>query len=67
MAANNGLYELLMPATVAKQLAVSERTLKSWRDDGHGPRHVKIGGRIRYRRVDVEQYIDENMRASTQG
>ena len=68
MAANAGSYELLRPSAVAKMLDVSESTLKRWREDGTtGPKHVKVGGNIRYRRSDIENYIDENTRSSTAG
>lgn len=56
---------LLLPPDVAKFLNVSESCLAKWRCSGGGPIFLKIGNRIRYRRSDVEAYLDRAARAST--
>ncbi len=61
------VYKLIRPSVAAEMLDVSEETLKRWREDGRGPRHVKIEGRVKYRLSDVQTYIDESSRASTNG
>jgi predicted DNA-binding transcriptional regulator AlpA len=66
-AANTAAYTLLTPKQVSEKLQVSVETLKNWRDNGTGPRHIKLGGQIRYRSIDLETYLNENTRASTQG
>jgi excisionase family DNA binding protein len=43
-------------------------TLRQWRHHGErGPRSVRIGGRVRYRKVDVEAWLREQERASAVG
>jgi len=49
--------ELLHPAAVAETLGVPVRTLEAWRYRREGPPYVKVGRRIRYRSVDLENWI----------
>lgn len=53
--------ELLTPAEVARLARLSVSTLKDKRWKGTGPAFIKLspgrGGRIRYRRRDVEQWL----------
>jgi hypothetical protein len=35
---------------------VSEATLERWRTEGIGPKYLKLGGRVLYRLVDIEEY-----------
>ena len=60
---------LIDPRTAADLLGVSYDTLSKWRTRGTGPKYVKLGrGRtavIRYRREDVEAYIEANLHEST--
>ncbi len=44
---------------------VSRRTLESWRLRGNGPAYVKLGGMVRYRRQDLEDYLKQQTRKST--
>ena len=43
---------------LAEELAVPLRTIYVWRSRGQGPRAHKIGRHLRYRRVDVEAWLD---------
>ena len=56
--------DLLSQEEVAKLLKVTTGTLANYRVTGKGPRFVK-GGRIQYRRSDVNSYIEGLVRAST--
>lgn len=47
---------------LADRLNISARTLERWRWAGEGPAYLKIGGRVVYRLVDVEQYEAEQLR-----
>jgi predicted DNA-binding transcriptional regulator AlpA len=50
----------LVPDTdAAPELGVSPATLRVWRRRGIGPRFVRIGRSIRYRRADIEEYISK--------
>ncbi|MBY0431126.1 MAG: helix-turn-helix domain-containing protein [Rhodospirillales bacterium] len=39
---------------LADRWGISERTLEKWRHFGRGPSFLKIGGRVMYRRDDIE-------------
>lgn len=56
--------ELLTQDEVAKLLKVTTGTLANYRVTGKGPRFVK-GGRIQYRRSDVQAYLESLVRTST--
>lgn len=36
---------------------ISPMTIQWWRAKGRGPRYIKIGRRVVYRRCDLESYI----------
>jgi predicted DNA-binding transcriptional regulator AlpA len=57
--------DLIAPETAARNLGVTENCLAKWRCCGGGPRFVKIGRRVRYRRTDLDAFITERVRAST--
>jgi len=41
---------------LAARWSMSPRTLQRWRQDGHGPVYLKLGGRIVYRVCDIETW-----------
>ena len=50
---------LLTPEQTAIRLAVSERQLRRWRDEGRGPMPVRINERVvRYDADDLDKYIE---------
>ncbi|KAB7738422.1 helix-turn-helix domain-containing protein [Parvibaculum sedimenti] len=49
----------------ADVLRVHIRTLERWRQTGEGPRYVKMGRRVGYRRADLEAWLDANATTST--
>ena len=53
------------PDEAAARLGVEASTLANWRWSGHGPRHVKVGSRVRYRLSDLADWLDEHTRRST--
>jgi predicted DNA-binding transcriptional regulator AlpA len=44
----------------AKYLGICPGTLDNWRSQGRGPRYVRIGSRICYRVVHLEEYLEAN-------
>jgi len=44
---------------------VSERTLQRWRLEGVGPKFLKLGRLVRYRKSDLESWSDAQLRSST--
>jgi len=53
--------QLLTQKETAKLLSISTKTLEAWRREGKGPPSIKVGGAIRYRRSDLERYIDSRV------
>lgn len=41
---------------------VTMATLANWRSNGSGPKYLKIGGRVLYRRADIEAWESQNHR-----
>lgn len=58
-------HGLLTTPEVADLLQVAEITLRKWRLSGAGPRFVRCGANVRYRRDDIDQWIAERTVAST--
>ena len=57
---------LIREDEAADLLEVSKRTLQKWRVEGQGPLYVQLSARaIRYRRGDLESWINERVRSST--
>ena len=57
---------LLTETEAAKILGFSIRTLQNWRYRGGGPRFVRVSRTcVRYRRQDLEAWIEESLRIST--
>lgn len=55
--------EYLTTEDLAELLQVSVQTVRSWRFHRTGPRGVRLGRRVRYRRVDVDRWVEANARA----
>jgi predicted DNA-binding transcriptional regulator AlpA len=57
---------LLFPAEAAFLLGLSIRTLEAARLNGGGPSYIALGRRaVRYRRRDLEEWIERHRRKST--
>ena len=62
----NALPVLLTETEAAKLIGFSIRTVQKWRMQGRGPKFVKVSSRaIRYRREDVDAWIESRLRSST--
>ncbi|HAA44152.1 MAG: hypothetical protein XD36_2435 [Halomonas sp. 54_146] len=60
------LSELLTPDEAANYLGVSARTLATWRSTGrHALPFIKVGSRCRYRRQDLEAWLNSRMHEHT--
>jgi excisionase family DNA binding protein len=51
--------ELLTEAELAKLLKVSVRTVRAWREKGTGPPALRLGRGVRYRRRDVDAWLEQ--------
>jgi predicted DNA-binding transcriptional regulator AlpA len=61
-----GNKELLSDKETAIFLGVATRTLREWRKQGKGPAFVKMGTKIKYRKTDIDLYLD-NQTVSPEG
>ena len=62
------LIILLTEHQAAETLAISVRTLQTWRCRGGGPVFIRLGrgrGAIRYRPEDLQSYLSDRLRKST--
>ena len=57
--------DLMTLEEVSAATGVSVPTLRYWRHHGTGPTSFKLGRRVRYRRSDVERWIQEQYQAQT--
>lgn len=49
---------LLTLDQVAQWLGKPKNTLYAWHSRGKGPRAIRVGNTLRYRRSDVERWLD---------
>ncbi|WP_376097210.1 helix-turn-helix transcriptional regulator [Roseomonas sp. CCTCC AB2023176] len=60
--------DLLSTAEAADFLGLAKATLNKWRvERADGPKFVKIGANVRYRRSDLAAFIAENVHHCTAG
>jgi predicted site-specific integrase-resolvase len=60
--------KLLSPEQVADILGVSKQTLAVWRCEQRYPlTYVKVGSRVRYRPVDVQQFMTARLQTQPVG
>jgi predicted DNA-binding transcriptional regulator AlpA len=55
----------LSPSETAARLGVRESTLANWRWSGRGPRHCKVGSRVRYLELELAEWLESQTRLST--
>jgi predicted DNA-binding transcriptional regulator AlpA len=55
--------ELLTIEQVSADYGFPVATLYGWRHRGVGPASVRLGARVRYRRADIEAWIDDRFAA----
>ena len=57
---------LLTNDELADELGVHHSTTAQWRlIAGQGPRFIKVGASVRYRRSDIEEWLTSQTRAGT--
>lgn len=55
--------DFLTTEELAAYLKVPVPTIRMWRHNGTGPKGVRLGRHVRYRRTDVDRWIEANERA----
>lgn len=54
---------LMNPGQAAEYLSIKPATLAVWRSTNRRKlAYVKVGGQVRYRRTDLDQFIADNLR-----
>ncbi len=56
---------LLTADEVSEYLGVPKATIYSWSSRGLGPRRYKVGKYLRYRRSDVDAWVDQQAAPTT--
>jgi hypothetical protein len=51
---------------LARRWCISHRTLERWRWQKQGPVYLRVGGAIRYRLADVEEFERQQLRHAKQ-
>lgn len=51
---------LLTPDELATYLQVKPTTLRDWRYKGDGPVFIRLAGHVRYRRADVDRWLEDS-------
>lgn len=54
---------MLAPEQVTEFLGVPLATVRRWRYRGEGPRGCRVGRHVRYRRSDVESWVESRLAA----
>ena len=59
------MSEVLNTREAAAFLRLGKPTLERFRLTGAGPRYCKLGGAVRYRRADLEAWLESRLTQST--
>jgi hypothetical protein len=58
-------FELLDTEPAAAELGISRRTMEAWRRVAdRGPRFIKVGNKVKYRRLDLLEFLTRRSVAS---
>ncbi len=58
-------HDVLTTAEAAYYVRLGKPTLERFRVTGEGPRYCKLGGAVRYRRSDLDAWLEGRLLAST--
>lgn len=50
--------EFLTPEALSEMLGVPKATVYKWNHSGTGPRFIRVGKHVRYRRADVDAWVE---------
>jgi excisionase family DNA binding protein len=57
--------KLLTQHQLSSELEVSLRTLERWRQQGTGPAFIRVGRSPRYRRADIDAWLEQRQPRSS--
>lgn len=61
------MAETFTPTQAGEYLQIPVETLRRWRGIGTGPRYAKIGRHIRYRKAELDRWIEQREREADRG
>jgi predicted DNA-binding transcriptional regulator AlpA len=64
VSSHSTLREVSSRAQLADYVGIATQTLARWATEGKGPKFVRAGGRVLYRRDDVTAWLDSLEKAS---
>jgi excisionase family DNA binding protein len=56
---------MLRTTEAAGYIGLKKSTLEAWRVRGEGPVFLKLGKAVRYRKEDIDAFLEANLRKST--
>lgn len=59
------IYDVLTTLEAARYVRLGKPTLERFRISGEGPRYAKLGGAVRYRRADLDAWLESRLTRST--
>jgi predicted DNA-binding transcriptional regulator AlpA len=59
------IVELLTTDKAAEYIGVTKKTMEWWRFTGAGPDFVKMSRLVRYRKKDIDAWVEARIRKST--
>lgn len=59
------ISDVLNTREAAAYTRLGKPTLERFRLTGEGPRYCKLGGAVRYRRCDLEEWLESRLTSST--
>lgn len=59
------IYEVLTTVEAARYVRLGKPTLERFRISGEGPKYCKLGGAVRYRRSDLDTWLESRLTRST--
>ena len=57
--------DVLKTRDAAAYVTLSKPTLERFRTSGDGPVYVKLGGAVRYRKTDLDEWLESRLTRST--
>ena len=61
------LTEIMTTREAADYCRLGQPTMERFRISGDGPSYCKLGGAVRYRRVDLDAWLESRLTRSTSG
>lgn len=59
------MTDILTTIEAARYVRLGKPTLERFRLTGEGPRYCKLGGAVRYRRADLDAWLESHLTSST--